>query len=81
MAFLIDDYLLLPFRLGLDIAEKIRDMAAEELEDTPEKLQRELLDLEMALEIEEITKKEYEKKEKDILARMEALKKEESKQK
>ena len=31
--------------------------------------------------IEEITKKEYEKKEKDILARMEALKKEESKQK
>ncbi|PIZ89256.1 MAG: gas vesicle protein GvpG [Candidatus Nealsonbacteria bacterium CG_4_10_14_0_2_um_filter_38_17] len=81
MAFLIDDLLLLPFRLGLDIAEKIRDMAAEELEDTPEKLQRELLDLEMALEIEEITKKEYEKKEKDILARMEALKKEESKQK
>ena len=75
--FLIDDLLSLPFKMGLDVAEKIRDMALEELEDTPEKLQRELLDLQMALETEEITEEEYEKKEKDILARMEALRKEE----
>jgi len=75
--FLIDDLLSLPFKMGVDIAEKIRDMALEELEDTPEKLQRELLDLQMALETEEITEEEYEKKEKDILARMEALRKEE----
>ena len=75
--FLIDDLLSLSFKMGVDIAEKIRDMALEELEDTPEKLQRELLDLQMALETEEITEEEYEKKEKNILARMEALKKEE----
>jgi len=50
-------------------------MALEELEDTPEKLQRELLDLQMALESEQITEAEYQKKEKDILERMEALKK------
>jgi len=75
--FLIDDILLLPARMGMDIVEKIRDMALGQLEDTPEKLQRELLDLEMALETEDITEEEYQKKEKDILARMEVLKKEE----
>jgi len=74
--FFIDDLLLLPARMGMDIVEKIRDMALEQLEDSPEKLQRELLDLELALETEDITEEEYNKKEKDILAKMEALKKE-----
>ena len=75
MAFLIDDILLAPIKGIVWIAEKVRDMALEELEDTPEKLQRELLDLQMALESEQITEAEYQKKEKDILERMEALKK------
>ena len=75
MAFLIDDILLAPLKGIVWIAEKVRDMALEELEDTPEKLQRELLDLQMALESEQITEAEYQKKEKDILERMEALKK------
>jgi len=74
--FFIDDLLLLPARMGMDIVEKIRDMALEQLEDSPEKLQRELLDLELALETEDIIEEEYNKKEKDILAKMEALKKE-----
>ena len=76
MAFLIDDLLLFPVKGLLGLVKKIRDMAAEELEDTPEKLKRELLDLQMALEIEEITEDEYQKKEKDILERLEALQKE-----
>lgn len=71
---LIDDLLLLPAKGFIGIIKKIRDMALEELEDTPEKLQRELLDLQMALESEQITEEEYEKKEKDILERLEALK-------
>ena len=75
MAFFIDDILLAPIKGIVWIAEKVRDMALEELEDTPEKLQRELLDLQMVFETEEITEAEYEKKEKDILERMEALKK------
>jgi len=75
MAFFIDDILLAPIKGIVWIAEKVRDMALEELEDTPEKLQRELLDLQMALESEQITEAEYQKKEKDILERMEALKK------
>jgi ribosomal protein L29 len=72
--FLIDDLLLLPAKGFIGIAKKIRDMALEELEDTPEKLKRELLDLQMALEAEQITEAEYQKKEKDILERLEILK-------
>ena len=75
MAFLIDDILLAPVKAFVWLGEKVRDMALEELEDTPEKLQRELLDLQMTFETEEITEAEYEKKEKDILERMEVLKK------
>ena len=74
MAFLIDDILLAPIKGIIWIAEKVRDMALEELEDTPEKLQRELLDLQMALESEQIAEAEYQKKEKDILKRLESLK-------
>ena len=74
MAFLIDDILLAPIKGIVWIAEKIRDMAVEELEDTPEKLQRELLDLQMALESEQMTEAEYQKKEKNILERLESLK-------
>ncbi len=73
--FLIDDILLAPIKGIVWIAEKVRDMAAEELEDAPEKLQRELLDLQMALEVEQITETEYQKREKDILEKLEALKK------
>jgi len=77
--FLIDDILLAPIKGIVWLAEKVRDMALEELEDTPEKLQRELLDLQMALESEQITEAEYQKKEKDILERLEALKEKEKK--
>ena len=77
MAFLIDDILLAPIKGIVWIAEKVRDMALEELEETPEKLQRELLDLQMALETEQITDEEYKKREEDILTRMEALRKKE----
>ena len=43
--FLIDDLLFLPIKGFLGIFEKIHDMAMEEFEDTPEKLQRELLEI------------------------------------
>jgi len=72
--FLIDDILLAPIKGIIWIAEKVQDMALEELEDTPEKLQRELLDLQMALEAEQITETEYKKREEDILKRLEASK-------
>ncbi len=73
--FLLDDLLLLPAKGFMGIVEKIRDMAAEELEDTPEKLKRELLDLQMRFEMEEIAEEEYQKKETEILKRLEEIQK------
>lgn len=75
MAFLIDDLLLLPIKGIAWIAEKVRDIALEELKDTPEKLKRELLDLQMLLETGQITEEEYKKREEDTLKRLSALKK------
>ena len=71
---LIDDLLLLPAKGFMGIVRKIRDMALEELEDTPEKIQRELLDAQLMLESDQITEEEYQKKETNILQRLNALK-------
>jgi len=68
--FIIDDFLFWIFK-------EIHNLAAEELEDTPEKLKRELLDTQLLLETGQITDEEYEKREEDILTRMEALRKKE----
>ena len=70
--FLIDDFLMWIF-------ETIHDQALEELEDTPEKLKRELLDNQLLLETDQITEDEYKKREKDILERLNALKEKEEK--
>jgi len=61
------------------IFETIHDQALEELEDTPEKLKRELLDNQLLLETDQITEEEYTKKEKNILERLNALKQGEEK--
>ncbi|MBA3047262.1 gas vesicle protein GvpG [Patescibacteria group bacterium] len=73
--FIIDDLLLLPARGFMGVVHKINDMVAEELTDTPEKLKRELLDIQMRLEMEEITEAEYQKEEEEILERLEILEK------
>ena len=70
--FLIDDFLMWIF-------ETIHDRALEELEDTPEKLKRELLDSQLLLETDQITEEEYTKKEKNILERLNVLKEREEK--
>ncbi|MBU4370214.1 gas vesicle protein GvpG [Patescibacteria group bacterium] len=72
---IIDDLLLLPIKGFFGLIKKIHDMAKEELEDTPEKLKRELLDSQMLFETDEISEKEYQKKEDDIMARLNTLSK------
>lgn len=52
-------------------------MAMQELKDIPEKLKRQLLDLQMRFEMEEISEEEYDKKEDEFLKKLGALKKEE----
>lgn len=72
--FIIDDILLAPVKGIVYLAKKIHELAEEELADTGEKIKRELLDLQMLFETDQISEAEYQKKEKDILERLEALK-------
>ena len=64
---LLDDFLIWIFK-------EIHKRALEELEDTPEKLKRELLDTQLLLETDQITTGEYQRREKNILERLESLK-------
>ena len=77
--FIIDDILLAPVKGLLYIFKEIQKAAEGEIEDTPEKLKKELLELQMLFETDQITEKEYSKKEKEILQRMNALQKSRSK--
>ena len=63
--FLIDDILLAPVKGIVYLAKKIHELAEEELVDTGEKIKRELLDLQMLFETDQISEEEYQKKEKD----------------
>ena len=69
--FIIDD--LFCFLNPIWIAEKLREIALKELEDTPEKLKEALLDLQKLLEMGQISEKEYPEREKSILERLNTL--------
>jgi cell shape-determining protein MreC len=70
MPFIIDDLLLAPLRIFTTIAEKIAEMAEEELYGG-EKIKQELLELQMRLELGEITEEEYATAETALMKRLE----------
>jgi predicted ribosome quality control (RQC) complex YloA/Tae2 family protein len=71
--FLIDDLLLAPFRGIKFIAESVHDAAREQIENERQALRDEMNDLYMQLETGEITEEEFERREEEILDRLEAL--------
>ena len=71
--FIIDDILLFPIKGFLYIFKEIEKIAKEEMEDTSEKLKKELLEAQMLFETDQINEKEYQKREKSILERLNAL--------
>lgn len=71
--FLIDDILLAPIKGFLAVCNKIKDIARDEMRDTPEKLQKELLELQMLFGAGQISEEQHLKREKNILARLSAL--------
>lgn len=70
MAFILDDLLMLPIKGGLGLVKRIRDMAEDELYD-PEKIKDALTQLNEAHETGEIEKKEFQKREAELLQRLE----------
>ena len=72
MALLIDDILLMPFKGFTGIFKEIYKIADQEL-NSKETLQKKLLELQMRLEMGEISEEEYEERETEILDRLEEL--------
>lgn len=73
---IIDDLLLLPWRGLMGIFKEIQKQADQELGD-PGKLREKLLEAQVLFEVDKITEEEYLKREKEIMARLNALEAEE----
>jgi len=69
--FLVDDLLMLPLRGFIGIFKKIHEMVEQELSDETHIRQR-LMTLRLRFELDEITEEEYNKQEKELLARLDA---------
>ena len=69
---LIDDLLTLPAKGLIGILKKIHEMAERELSDEAY-IQEKLIELELKLELDEINKEEYTRQEKELRARLEAI--------
>jgi len=72
--FIIDDILLSPLKGIIWLGEKIKEMTEAELTDES-KVHEELLELQMRFEMDEITEEEYQKKEEELIQRLEAIRK------
>jgi len=74
MVFILDDILLSPISLVQWIGGELQETAETEITDDS-KVREELLELQMRLELEEISEEEYDEKEKKLLERLEAIRK------
>ena len=74
--FIIDDILLAPIKGIVWIGKKIEEIVKKETSDKS-KIQENLLELQMRLELEEITESEYEKEETRLLKELDRIQKEE----
>ncbi len=72
MAFLLDDILFSPVHGVVWLAEKIKEAAEAEKFDES-KIRESLLDLQMKLELEEITEEEYQERETELMERMDEI--------
>lgn len=71
---LIDDLLLWgPIKGILALARKLQEIAEGEMVDDVGKLKAELQEAQMLFEMDEIAEEEYTRREKDVLARLDAL--------
>lgn len=72
--FLIDDILLAPLKGVIWLGKKIDEVVRKELYDE-ERIKEKLMELQFRFELDEINEKEYKKQEKELLARLNAIRK------
>ncbi len=70
--FLIDSILLAPLKGVIWMGQKLGDMAQKELSDKG-RIKEELMRLQLQFELDEISRQEYNKKEKELLDRLDAI--------
>ena len=73
--FLLDDLLLAPLKGVVFIAEKINEVIEKETSDEGA-LKERLMELQLKFEMDEITEEEYDKREDELLKKMENIRKE-----
>lgn len=79
--FLIDDILLAPLKGVIWVAEKVKEIAERELYDEG-RIKERLMELQFQFELyDEISEEEYKKQEKELLARLDAIRKAKEKEK
>jgi hypothetical protein len=71
---LIDDLLLLPVKGFFGIFEKIQEMAERELSDE-DYIRERLMELQLKFELDEISEEEYIDQEKELMTRLDAIRK------
>jgi len=69
---LIDDLLLLPVKGFIGIFKKIHEMVEQELSDE-DYIRERLMELQLRFELDEISEEEYTKQEKELMARLDAV--------
>lgn len=72
--FLIDDILLAPLKGVIWIGEKINEVSEKEFSDEG-RIKEKLMELQLRFELDEISEDEYEKHEKELLERLDAIRK------
>ena len=72
--FLIDDLLLLPIKGFIGIFKEIHEMAEREVSDEGYIRER-LIELQLRFELDEIGEEEYTKQEKELMGRLDAIRK------
>ena len=72
--FLIDDLLLLPIKGFIGIFKEIHEMAEREVSDEGYIRER-LMELQLRFELDEIGEEEYAKQEKELMGRLDAIRK------
>lgn len=72
--FLIDDLLLLPVKGFIGIFKKVQEMAERELSDE-DYIRERLMELQLKFELDEIGEEEYIDQEKELMTRLDAIRK------
>ena len=72
--FIIDDILLAPLKGIIWLGKKINEVAEKEFSDEG-RIKEKLMELQLRFELDEISEKEYNKQEAELLARLDAIRK------